>query len=225
MGMDVFLLFIALLLGGIVGLERQWNSHPAGLRTHILVCVGSCLITVLSVQFALGVAGTARDTPGRIAANVVVGVGFLGAGAIIREGLTVRGLTTAASIWTTAGIGMTVGCGMPVLGAVVTAMIVGTLILLRPIEGMLHLKLPERDLIVSVVDADDGPSRVLGHLGKERVQVVAVRAEYAPSDPESASHEAIRVLTMRVLLPPGMDHDRLQASLLQVQGVHRIELA
>src|SRR5437016_3959967 len=111
-------LLLAVLLGGVIGLERQWRGHPAGLRTHILVCVGATLITLLSIQFGRGLNGGQPDVPGRIAANVVVGIGFLGAGAIIREGDTVHGLTTAASIWTTAAIGMAVGTGMSLLATV-----------------------------------------------------------------------------------------------------------
>src|SRR5512143_569517 len=97
-----FALLLSVLLGGLVGLERELHAHPAGLRTHILVCLGSCLMTLVSVNMGHG----SND---RIAAQVVSGVGFLGAGAIIREGATVRGLTTAASIWSTAGIGIALG--------------------------------------------------------------------------------------------------------------------
>ena len=97
------------LLGGLVGLEREMHSQPAGLRTHMIVALGSCLIMLVSIHMAD--LGQAKSDPGRIAAQVVAGVGFLGAGAIMRSGLSVRGLTTAACLWTVAAIGLAVGSG------------------------------------------------------------------------------------------------------------------
>jgi putative Mg2+ transporter-C (MgtC) family protein len=97
------LLLLAMFLGGMVGLDRERTEHPAGLRTHILVCVGAALITIVGASF--------KNADGKIAAQIVSGVGFLGAGTILREanGSVVRGLTTAASLWAVAGIGIAVG--------------------------------------------------------------------------------------------------------------------
>jgi len=102
-------LCLAAVLGGLVGLERELHHQPAGLRTHMIVCLGACLIMLVSMH--MGDLNAARSDPGRIAAQVVAGVGFLGAGAIMRSGLGVRGLTTAACLWTVAGIGLAVGSG------------------------------------------------------------------------------------------------------------------
>lgn len=99
-------LVLAGVLGGFVGYEREVHEHPAGLRTHILVCMGAALITLVSASFK-----PPYSDPGRIAAQIVSGIGFLGAGTILRQGSIVRGLTTAASLWTVAGIGMAVGIG------------------------------------------------------------------------------------------------------------------
>src|SRR5688500_13497063 len=107
---------LALLIGTIIGAEREYKNKSAGLRTLILICVGSTLFTMLSA--ALG----ADNETGRIASNIVTGIGFLGAGAIMREGLTVSGLTTASSIWVTAALGRAVGAGeyyMAILAAVI----------------------------------------------------------------------------------------------------------
>lgn len=98
----------AAILGGLIGLERERNNQPAGLRTHIILCLGSALIMEVSIRVA---SGSPAYDPGRIAAQVVSGIGFLGAGAILRMGASVRGLTTAASIWTTSAIGLAVGAG------------------------------------------------------------------------------------------------------------------
>ena len=102
-------LCLAGLLGGLVGLEREIHSQPAGLRTHMIVSLGACLLMLVSIHMAE--LSPSKSDPGRIAAQVVAGVGFLGAGAIMRSGLSVRGLTTAACLWTVAAIGLAVGCG------------------------------------------------------------------------------------------------------------------
>lgn len=104
---DVFLrLALAAGLGGAIGLEREYRHKPAGLRTNMLIGLGSALFALLSVEL-----GTAGGTPDRIASQVVTGIGFLGAGAILRTGHNVQGLTTAATIWVNAGIGMAAGVG------------------------------------------------------------------------------------------------------------------
>ncbi|KRF10262.1 magnesium transporter MgtC [Paenibacillus sp. Soil766] len=106
-------LLLALLLGGAVGLEREQSNHAAGFRTHILVCIGSCLIMLLSIYGFSDFVNEAqvRVDPSRLAAQVISGIGFLGAGAIVRNGLSINGLTTAASLWVVAAIGLSVGAG------------------------------------------------------------------------------------------------------------------
>src|SRR5690349_2341633 len=106
---QAFALLLAVLLGGAIGLERELRGQAAGLRTHVLVCVGATLITLTSVEIGMDKSGTFHGDPARLAAQIVSGIGFLGAGAILREGLSIRGLTTSASIWTTAGIGIAIG--------------------------------------------------------------------------------------------------------------------
>ena len=113
-------LALSMLLSSVVGLERQWSRRTAGLRTHVLVSLGSCLIMLTSIYvFDIFKDKTTLD-PARIAAGVISGIGFLGAGAIIRSGEAVRGLTTAASLWLVAGIGLAVGCGF-YLAAIVSS--------------------------------------------------------------------------------------------------------
>ncbi len=104
-------LVMAFILGSLIGLERESKHGPAGLRTHILVCLGSALIMLVSLHLFDMYQGKAEVDPGRIASGVVTGIGFLGAGTIIRSSQKVRGLTTAASIWVSAAIGLAVGCG------------------------------------------------------------------------------------------------------------------
>ncbi|MEK7233489.1 MAG: MgtC/SapB family protein [Elusimicrobiota bacterium] len=117
-GQDLPSLLVALILGAFIGLERELSDKAAGLRTNILICVGSCLFAILSRQLAVA-AGT--DVT-RIAAQIVSGIGFLGAGAIMRDGEQVTGLTTAATIWVVAAIGVTVGFGFYGLAAAAAVM-------------------------------------------------------------------------------------------------------
>lgn len=123
---------LAAFLGGIVGLEREWNGHAAGLRTTVLVCLGACLFTVLSI-YGFPLHGSAQDT-GRIAAQIVSGIGFLGAGALFLRHDQIKGLTTAATIWIVAAIGMTAGTGMYFIATFTTAMTIIVLVLLKPVD-------------------------------------------------------------------------------------------
>jgi putative Mg2+ transporter-C (MgtC) family protein len=119
-------LLLAAFLGALVGLERELHDHPAGMRTHLLVSLGSAGFTVLSIAMA----GPGAD-PTRIAAQIVSGIGFLGAGAILKEGATIRGLTTAASLWSVAAVGMAAGAGVWVVAATITAIAIVSLWPLR----------------------------------------------------------------------------------------------
>ena len=126
-------LITAALLGAILGLEREWKNKDAGLRTNILITIGSALFTLMSIELTDGKTG---DTS-RIAAQIVTGIGFLGAGAIMRTNGGVHGLTTAATIWVNAAIGIAVGGGEYHLAFIATAVTLGVLLLLTPLERWL----------------------------------------------------------------------------------------
>ncbi|MEO6252715.1 MAG: MgtC/SapB family protein [Ferruginibacter sp.] len=122
---------VAFIIGAIIGLEREFRSKPAGFRTMILICVGSCLYTIVSRESGPGNAD-------RIASNIVTGIGFIGAGVIFKEGITVNGLTTAALIWVTAALGMAIGYHNYPLAIVVSAMVVITLFVLEPVHRIIN---------------------------------------------------------------------------------------
>ncbi len=153
------LLLLALLLGGLIGWERERHARPAGLRTHILVCVGAALMTQISHSF-----GANGD---RIAAQIVTGVGFLGAGTILRDGTSgaVSGLTTAASLWAVAGVGIAVGYGgqFAALAGVATLIILFTLTLLNSFENAL-IRQRRRHRLVLVFRADCDPLQAVSRL-------------------------------------------------------------
>src|SRR6185436_12918338 len=125
-------LCLAGLLGGLVGLEREMHSQPAGLRTHMIVSLGACLLMLVSIHMAE--LSPSKSDPGRIAAQVVAGVGFLGAGAIMRSGLSVRGLTTAACLWTVAAVGLAVGSGYWRAAVVTTALTLIATVFFQKVE-------------------------------------------------------------------------------------------
>ncbi len=130
-------ILLALVLSGAIGIEREIRHRGAGLRTHILVCVGSTLIMLTSMYVFDIYNNVTNIDPTRIAAGIVTGIGFLGAGTIIRYGEAVKGLTTAASLWVISGVGMAVGCGFYSGAITVTVLVLVVLILLRGFEKRL----------------------------------------------------------------------------------------
>jgi putative Mg2+ transporter-C (MgtC) family protein len=140
-GVFMMRLLVAMVLGGLVGMERQTRGRAAGLRTNILVCLGSAAIIVafqkLSLELNVGSESAIRMDPARVAAGVITGIGFLGAGTIVKSNDFVRGLTTAASIWVVSAIGVTVGLGEYVISVALTLLVLLTLYVLHrlPVKG------------------------------------------------------------------------------------------
>lgn len=134
-------LLLAGVLGGIIGAERELGGKAAGLRTNVVIAVASALFTILSIEAFPVIGDGPRDTA-RVAAQIVSGVGFLGAGALIRDASGVRGLTTAAEIWLVAAIGMAVGAGAYVAAVFTTVLVATVLFALRPLSAWLASKAP-----------------------------------------------------------------------------------
>ncbi|AAR35305.1 MgtC/SapB family protein [Geobacter sulfurreducens] len=174
-------LVLASVLGALIGLERELHGRPAGFRTHLLVSLGACLFVVTSIEFhrlyanTSGVGSIGAD-PGRVAAQVVAGIGFLGAGAIIREGTSIRGLTTAACLWVAAAIGLSCGIGLFAISLFVTAISLAALLLLKRVEGLLS-----RDTYTSVKvwsdDLEGQLERIEQILQECRLQVLTMSVE------------------------------------------------
>jgi len=161
-GWEVLLrLALAAVLGAAIGLEREIRERGAGLRTHLLVSLGSALFTIVSAygfhSFLASGASVVRADPTRIAAQIVTGIGFLGAGAIIRQGLSVRGLTTAATLWVVAAIGLAAGAGYYSAAVVTTVLVLVSLWPLRILAYRIFLRYrPERERLL--VDLAPGRS-------------------------------------------------------------------
>ncbi|MBR2216603.1 MAG: MgtC/SapB family protein [Selenomonadaceae bacterium] len=155
---ELFLrLALSVVLGGVIGYERQSRRKSAGLRTNVLVCLGSCLIMVLSQDLYQGVEGKTNADPARLAAQVVSGIGFLGAGAIMKEGLTVTGLTTAACLWVVSGVGLAIGAGYYASALITTALVFVTLDVLSRLDAWVA---HERNLSITI-HTEDAPGQLM----------------------------------------------------------------
>jgi putative Mg2+ transporter-C (MgtC) family protein len=204
-------LLLAAVLGGAIGAERELNDQPAGLRTHMLLTIGACLFTLIS---AYGFGGGLRTDPSRIAAQVVTGIGFLGGGAIVRHGLTVKGVTTAASIWATASVGVAIGAGSYVLGIGGAVLVVGTLFGLRRADEVLQRwGVSREEYLIEAVPGFD--MERLAEIGRR--EKVALRGMQLQEDDDATR------ITMVVKLPPGYRQARLIDALRQVEGVREVE--
>lgn len=165
---------MALVLGAVIGFERQWHRRPAGLRTNALVAVGSAGFVLISALM------NGENSPTRIAAQVASGIGFLGAGVILREGLSVRGLNTAATLWCSAAVGSLAGLGLTGAAILITGAVILTNLALRPLGQVLDRKVVnsselevEYRIDVACRDGDEGRLRalVLGVVGTESLRV------------------------------------------------------
>ena len=167
----LFKLFLSLVAGGLVGLNRERHKQPAGFRTHILICMGSTLLMVLSIYIPQTYFNFQNGDPGRIAAQVVTGIGFLGAGAIIRLGTNVRGLTTAASIWLISAVGLAIGAGLYIVSLVVVVLALFTLVILERAERKLIPQLNLKTIVLEFASNNFPESQIKEILKKKKIHL------------------------------------------------------
>jgi putative Mg2+ transporter-C (MgtC) family protein len=206
---------LTVLLCGAIGVERETRGQVAGLRTHVLVGLGAALFTLVSAY-----AFTSNDPanpvdPTRISAQIVTGIGFLGAGTIIRQGLTVRGLTTAASLWVVAAVGMAAGAGYFLGAAVTTGAVLASLIGFRQIRPILLSRL-RTDFVLLEIEMDEhgafGP--VLEILGRKGVRVEAMA---------SAREERLIGYRLELETPPSADLEGAIEEIRQMPATRGVE--
>lgn len=147
-----FRILVAMVLGAAIGMERQWRLRTAGIRTNALVSVGACLFVFMG---AVGLGENPGADPTRVAAQVVSGIGFLGAGVILRDGFNIRGLTTAATLWCAAAIGSLAGAGMEVMAVIGCAAIIATNTLLRPLGRFINGRQRHAGALLQADDEDE----------------------------------------------------------------------
>ncbi|ABR47193.1 MgtC/SapB transporter [Alkaliphilus metalliredigens QYMF] len=219
-GEIVLRLILSAIAGGIVGMEREANNRPAGLRTHVLVTLGSTLIMLISMYGFQGLgADNSGGEPARLAAQVVSGIGFLGAGTIMRTGNDIRGLTTAASIWVCGGVGLAIGSGYYVGGIATTIIVMFTLKSLGFIQSKL-LKSQNKLLIVQGKERA-GLIGNIGHiLGKNNINIKYIKVNNEDNIEEDEGY-MIEIRFM-VKLPSKFINERFFDEILDVPGVDNV---
>jgi putative Mg2+ transporter-C (MgtC) family protein len=178
---------LALIFGGIIGFQREKAERPAGLRTHALVCLGSTVFTLISY---LGFSSGGTVDPTRVAAGIVTGIGFIGAGVIFRRGSLIRGVTTAASIWTVASIGMALGVKLYYLAILVTILGFLTLSILKYFEDRI-IKLPDYSLKISTAENFDNLGKITGLIEKMSVNIKSKKYKL-----DSETHKKIFIINL-----------------------------
>ena len=207
-------LVLAGFLGGLIGLERELKAKPAGLRTTLLICVGAAMFTHLSfqiAQLASGADGGFRADPARLAAQIIPGIGFIGAGAILHGKGRVTGITTAATLWVVTAIGIAVGAGAYVEAIGATVMVLVTLHLLQRAERFVHARRSHRRYTAAVDPGTEAFDRLLERFKHGSLYAKVERVEKAGSHVE---------VTFRVI-GPTTDHDELMRHMIHDEGVRR----
>lgn len=202
-------LILAVILGGVIGYERESAHRPAGLRTNILVCLGATLIMLLESYYHTKHPNTSDNL--RMAAQVITGIGFLGAGTIIQTRSSIRGLTTAATIWVTATVGLSIGEGFYYVAIVATILVLISLRVLKKIENALAMK-RGRILMISGVSNGNFSERLTDILKEMNIPMWDMRF--------SVTNE--RAMEMNIRIPAHVDIETLINKLLAIDGVHRV---
>jgi putative Mg2+ transporter-C (MgtC) family protein len=223
-GEMVLRVLLAVVLGAAIGVEREIDAQPAGFRTHVLLCVGAALFGLISVHaFAPFVAVRAKSNVQiditRVASQVVVGVGFLGGGAILKQGGSVRGLTTAASMWVTAAIGLAVGLGYTWAAVAVTVAALLSLVVFRWVRRWIRTQFGRRSEIVSFrLSTGEDPAALVSAL--HGLRGVSVRSLHVETDEASAQCEVVVGLKTE----PRVNLDEMLATLAQRADVEELSL-
>ena len=216
---------LATVLGGLIGIERQAKLRPAGFKTHVLVCVGSATIMILSelmfrkyyLEFGM------TSDPARLGAQVISGVGFLGAGTIIHQGVNVRGLTTAASLWVVAAIGLAIGSGFYFLGITVSLGIMFILFIFNSLYGQFQSK---TDIICIKIELLNKP-KPLGAIDMvmARNNAKILDVDFMISDLDEIESDPTAVIYIQYLLklPPHYDPNLLVEQLQEIAGVIQVD--
>lgn len=206
-------LLLSAILGGFIGYEREAHHKSAGLRTHILVSIGSCLIMVLSIKIYESVQGLTNADPTRLAAQVVSGIGFLGAGSIIKDGPTVKGLTTAASLWVVSGVGLAVGSGYYMGALMSTGLVFLTLAILSRMEDKNY-----KNLVTMFIVTTDTPGQI-GQIGSVfGVHSIHIR------DVKIEEQGDVLAIVFKIHIPKVVNMNNVTTSILSIKGITSVKL-
>ena len=206
-------LLLAVLLGGFIGYEREHTNRPAGFRTHILVCAGAALVMATS-EYMVGRYSISAVDPARLGAQVISGIGFLGAGTIIRDGVNVRGLTTAASLWAVSCVGIAVGCGFYLGAVIATILIFITLITLKKAERRFSRRNRFRTIIIESENITGQVGIVTNLLEKSSIEIKNIQLY--------KSKDGTQMIKLLVKLPGGAMDVQTLNELQAIEGVREV---
>lgn len=204
-------LLLALILSGIIGLERESINKPAGFRTHILVCIGSTVIMLISIKMHQIYQYQADIDPTRLGAQVISGIGFLGAGTIIREGATVKGLTTAATLWAIACIGLAVGAGFYIISLVAFFCILITLLFFAKIEKYYALRKNLQYISIVAMNRSGQLGKIGEILGSMDIVIKNIEMD-TPDDEKIIFHFTLQV-------PSSVEIEEFIKKISEIQGI------
>lgn len=207
-------LLLSLVLGGIVGFEREYKSRPAGLRTHILVCIGAALVQITAVNYFRNNGLTNMD-PMRLGAQVISGIGFLGAGTILKEGANIKGLTTAASIWVVGCIGIAVGTGLYIEATAATILIYVALRGFKVIEDNMAKGKKYINLEISAQNTPGMIGKIGSMFGELEISIDSI--DISDNDEEKV------VIFLTLKLKQVIPIEKLVEDLISIEGVNKVK--
>ena len=219
---------LIVILSGLIGIERESKNHPAGLRTHILVGVGSCLLMLVSLYgfepFLEEHPKLVGFDPSRIPSYVISGIGFLGAGTImVHGGVTVRGLTTAASIWVVAGLGLVVGIGMYYEAIITTFIIVATLMFLNKFEAFYKNRVEHKKLLLLSLVVQKGPGNISSINNAIKEQGIEITQYQIEDDDEMKSVGKLKY-TLIILTPSVLEFNEVLEVVQELDCIYKVQL-
>lgn len=209
-------LILAAILSGAIGFEREFHGRAAGFRTHILLCVGSTLVMLTSMHIFDLYYTKAPCDPARIAAGVITGIGFLGAGTIMHSRSSVRGLTTAASLWVVAGIGLAVGSGLYFGSIITTALTIITLMIFSKVEHAMIRKDWYKTIVVEMKDSMENMKRVRDTIAEYRADITDFEVDRIDGDGKVMVRIGLKLYEMR-------HSDQLIENVGRLEGVSHVK--
>lgn len=209
-------IILACLLGGLIGMERESVNRPAGFRTHILVCMGSTLVMLTGIFLFNSYRDLTNLDPARLGAQVISGIGFLGAGTILREGLTVKGLTTAASLWAVACIGLAIGSGFYSGSIIATGLVFIILLFFTKLEQYVSKKHNEIFLKIVTINKPGQLGKIGTILGKMNISIINIKLE--------SVNDSVVAIILTARVPRGMNSSEIIDNLSQLEGVDYSEI-
>lgn len=211
----IFKLILAVLLGALIGYEREFKNRPAGLRTNILVCLGATLVQIVSLDIFISYNGISSVDPARLGAQVISGIGFLGAGTIMHEGVNVKGLTTAAGLWVVACVGLAIGNGLYFHGILTAILAYITLRALKGIEGHVASRSPFLNIEMQLENKPGQIGRIGQILGSMNVNIKNIELK------EYGGEVLDLYLTLKI--PAGRDKKEVISKILEIESIYSLE--